>query len=231
LSNPSKDEATDKARGRRGFFRLTLAAAGVVTLAGLGSFLRYLMFIPPPTLSGQVEVSGNLIQPSWPRVKLLNLKTLESLKPVRFNYPLVNTPNFLVKLNVKADNGIGPDGDIVAYSSLCQHLGCYIAFQPSGASPPCDPTYKTSTSEGYCCCHGGEYDFTQGGKVIGGPPPRPVPHVLLEYDKTTGDIYAVGMSEPTIFGHGPPGTTNAGSVLSYDLQGGEIVTDETVFSG
>jgi hypothetical protein len=67
--------------------------------------------------------------------------------------------------------------------------------------------------------------------VIGGPPPRAVPRVLLEYDEATGDVYAVGMGPPTIFGHGPPGTTDPESVLRYDLEGGEIVTEETVFSG
>ncbi len=230
MSQPLKDELVDKVSGRRDFLKLTLVAAGIVVSAGVGSFLRFLKFIPPPTFSGSAEVNANLVHLSWPRVKLLNVKTLKLLEPVKFNYPLVNTSNILVKLGVKADGGIGPDGDIVAYSSLCQHLGCYFAFQSSGSSPLCDPSYKVPTAEGYCCCHGGEYDLQNGGKVIGGPPPRPVPRVFLEYDDSTGDIYAISMSGPTIFGHGPPGTTDPASVLSNDLQGGEIVTSETVFS-
>jgi len=35
-----------------------------------------------------------------------------------------------------------------------------------------------------------------GGFVVGGPAPRPLPIVFLEYDKTTGDIYAIGTNAP-----------------------------------
>ena len=33
---------------------------------------------------------------------------------------------------------------------------------------------------------------------------------------------------PTIFGHGPPGTTDPTQVMQYDLQGGDLVTQSTV---
>ncbi len=221
----AKDQGSHENTNRRDFLRVALTTATVVTLGALGSFLRFLMFIPSPTVGGEA-VQGS----SWPRVKLVNVKSLSPLKPINFNYPLVNTPNILVKLGAKADFGVGPDADIVAYSTICQHLGCYLGFQSSGSSPPCDTSYKAPTAEGYCCCHGGEYDFVHSGQVIGGPPPRSVPKVLLDYDEPTGDIYAVGMGPPTIFGHGPAGSTDEASVLKYDLQGGEVVTDKTVFS-
>jgi arsenite oxidase small subunit len=220
------DEVNGRSKGRRKFLKITVAAACVATVAAVGSFLRFLMFIPPATVGGKT-----VQELSWPRVKLINARSLEPLKPVTFNYPLVNTPNILTKLGLKAENGVGPDSDIVAFSTVCQHLGCYFGFQATGSSPPCDSGYKAPVSEGYCCCHGGEYDLVHDGKVIGGPPPRPVPRVLLEYDESSGDIYAVGMGPPTIFGHGPPGTKDPSSVISYDLQGGEIVTEQTVFSG
>ena len=221
-----KRESNDRSKGRRDFLKLALTAGGVVTLSAVGSFLRFLAFIPAPTVGGQT-----VHQLSWPKVKLLNAKSLEPLKPVSFNYPLDNTPNIIVKLGEKADKGIGPDGNIVAYSTLCQHLGCYFSFQMGGSSPLCDPSYKAPTAEGYCCCHGGEYDLVHSGQVIGGPPPRAVPMVLLEYDEATGDIYAVGMGPPTIFGHGPAGTTDLAAVLQYDMQGGDVVTQVTVLAG
>jgi len=208
---------------RRSFLKILLASGSAFTIGAVGSVFRFLEYIPTaPTQS--------TTQP-WPRIMLGNLSSLETLKPLRFNYPLVNTPNVLLKLGVKAENGVGPDGDIVAYSIICQHLGCYVGFQPPASSPPCNASFEAPLAEGYCCCHGGQYDFTQGGKVIGGPPPRSLPAVQLEYDATTGDLYAVAMSPPTIFGHGPPGTTDPQAVLSYDLQGGDIVTQDTVFSG
>lgn len=224
MLNP--DEESNKKRDeRRHFLRVLLATGWVSVIAATASVFRFLAYIPPasPTETGT--------QVSWPRVKLAKLSSLEPMKPVRFNYPLVNTPSILVKLGTKVENGIGPDGDVVAYSIICQHLGCYYAFQAPGTSPPCNSSFQASVPQAYCCCHGGQYDLTQGARVIGGPPPRPVPPVRLEYDSASGDIYAVAMGPPTIFGHGPPGATDPASLLNFDLQGGEIVTQETVFSG
>ena len=186
---------------------------GAITILALTSSLKALTFIPEATT-----------QLAWPKIKVTNINSLKLLTPFTFNYPLTNTPNLLVKLGVKAKGGIGPDQDIVAFSDICQHLGCFYGFVPPKDSPPCNKSYKASLSEGYCCCHGSQYDFVDGAKVIGGPAPRPVPQVQLELDQSTGDISAVSMSPPTIFGHGPPGTTDPALVLKYDLQGGTVVS-------
>jgi len=219
---PTEDER--KAEGRRDFLKLVFVVGWGSMIAAAASVFRYLLYVPPPS-----GAEGNM-QLAWPRVRIANVKSSQSSKPLAFNYPLVNTPNVLVKLGAKVQNGVGPDLDIVAYSIICQHLGCYVGFQAPNTSPPCNPSFRTSVSEGYCCCHGGEYDFAQGAKVIGGPPERPLPAVRLEYDSGTGDVYAVGMEPPTIFGHGPPGTTDPDLVLKYDLEGGQPVTQDTVFA-
>jgi arsenite oxidase small subunit len=138
---------------------------------------------------------------------------------VTFNYPVQEAPNTLMKLGVKAENGVGPDGDIVAFSLLCQHLGCIWGFVGTGTSPKCDDTYKAKTPVGYCCCHGTVYDLANGAAVTDGPAPRPVPQVILSYEASTGDIYATGMTPPTVFGF----HTGSNNVL-YDLQGGTPVS-------
>ena len=121
----------------------------------------------------------------------------------------------LVKLGAKATGGIGPDGDIVAYSMVCQHLGCIYGYVPAGQPAAAIHRTKSAGPVGYCCCHGSVYDLVNGAAVIGGPAPRPVPQVTLELDSSTGDIYATGMGPPTIFGH------NTGSdEISADLTGG-----------
>ena len=207
---PPKEAALS--RGRRDFLKLATAAGGVVTVAAIASAIKILAFVPP-----QVTPT------SWPRIKVANAGSIRPLTPLYFNYPLENTPNLLVKLGVKATYGVGPDGDIVAYSGVCQHLGCFYSFLPSGGAPSCNPSFIATGPMGYCCCHGSQYDFVNGAKVIGGPAPHPVPPVLLEYDAPTGDIYAVGMGPPTIFGHGPSGTSDPALVIMYDLQGGTAV--------
>ena len=157
--------------------------------------------------------------PGFPVILVANLSDLEVGSPIDFNYPLEETPNILVKLGQKALNGVGPDGDIVGYSQVCQHLGCIYAFISKGSSPSCNSSYKASGPVGYCCCHGSVYDMVNGAKVIGGPAPRPQPQVILDFDASTGNIYATGMTPPTIFGY-----DTGSNDVSNDLQGGTLVS-------
>jgi len=46
-----------------------------------------------------------------------------------------------------------------AYSGICTHLNCTVQFQES-------------TRQIWCACHNGYYDLN--GKVVSGPPPRPL---------------------------------------------------------
>ena len=51
------------------------------------------------------------------------------------------------------------DSELIVLSPICTHMGCNVAFDP-----------ESSTFE--CPCHGGRYDTS--GRVISGPPPRPL---------------------------------------------------------
>ncbi|WP_412027991.1 Rieske 2Fe-2S domain-containing protein [Deinococcus yunweiensis] len=70
------------------------------------------------------------------------------------------------------------DGEIVAYGDRCTHAGCNVgdnAQQPGLMN---------------CPCHSGQYDPKQGCKVVGGPPPHPLPQLPI---KLQGDqIVATG---------------------------------------
>ncbi len=212
--DPASDLSADKVKERRNFLKAIVALGTVGTIVGVGGFLTdYLTFIPKPAAAL-----------AWPSVKVANIKDLQNLKPINFNFPLTNEPNILVKLGVKAEKGIGPEEDIVAFSLICQHLGCIYAFHPEGDSPPCRPSYKMPVPGGYCCCHGSHYNFLKEGEVIGGPAPRPVPMVQLEFDESTGDIYASSMGPPSIFGHNT-GAEKPSAVLEADMTGGNEVTD------
>jgi arsenite oxidase small subunit len=149
---------------------------------------------------------------------IASLNGLDENKPIYFYYPLTDTPNILVKLGTKAEGGVGPDGDIVAFSQTCQHLGCSVGYVASGGSPACDSSYVAAGPEAYCCCHGSAYDLANGAKVLGGPAPRPVPQVILKVDGL-GNIYATGMTPPTIFGY-----DTGSNDVSADLTGGTLVS-------
>jgi arsenite oxidase small subunit len=219
---PTSEEQDDTTKERRQFLILFVAGA-TATIVTLGNFFKYLWYVPPS--------SAKKTGLSWPKIRVVNIRALGLLKPITFNYPLVNTPNLIVRLGTKAENGVGPDDDVVSFSLICQHMGCYYSFVPRSSSSKCNPHFKAPVEEGYCCCHGSAYDFTRNARVISGPAPRPVPRVILDYDEPTGDIYAVAMGTPTIFGHGPPGVTDPQLVLKYDLEGGEEVTQSTLVSG
>jgi len=225
---PSGDEGRSPINDRRNFLRLALAAAVVVVTIGIGSVTRSLISpsVPPPE-AGATTTSASATQTTtqsgpaspFPKLMVTNINDLAVGKSITFNYPLEETPNLLVKLGEKAQGGVGPAEDIVAFSQICQHLGCIYGYVGPGGSPSCDKSYSASGPVGYCCCHGSVYDLVNGAKVIAGPAPRPQPQVVLQYDSPSGDIYAVGMLPPTIFGH----NTGSNNVLD-DLQGGTPVS-------
>jgi len=158
---------------------------------------------------------------TFPKVLVGSVSQLQVNKPISFNYPLDDEPNLLIDLGQAAEGGIGPNSSIIAFSNICQHLGCTYDFLAPGEAPVCSPGYSAAGPMGYCCCHGSQYDFLKGAEVIGGPAPRPVPSVKLEID---GDsIYAIGMNPPTIYGHGTAGSTD----VTEDLSGGNVVTSES----
>jgi arsenite oxidase small subunit len=197
---------------KRDFLKVAATVSAALALVGIASVMKAIIIPAVP--------SGNLTTTtlSFPRVKVSSLSEASSGTAVIFNYPLDNEPNVLVKLGAKAEGGVGPDQDIVAFSEVCQHLGCIWAYVPSGQSPKVNRSYVAPSPVGYCPCHGSIFDLENGGRVIGGPSPRPVPQVKLEVD-SAGDIFAVGMTPPAIFGH------NTGSSdVSNDLQGGIPVT-------
>jgi len=204
--NPGKP-ADDE---RRTFIRIAVTASAALAAGGIAAIGKSII---NPQLASESPAPT-----TFPRVKVTNVSTLVVNSPVSFYYPLDNEPNILLKLGEKVSSGIGPDSDIVAFSQVCQHLGCTYGFQPAGTSPNCNKTFQSSKPVGYCCCHGSVYDLTNDAQVISGPAPRPLPRVIIEID-SAGDIYAMGMTPPTIFGHAT-GSTD----VTQDLQGGNLVS-------
>jgi arsenite oxidase small subunit len=211
--NPEPEKAPEGSAdaSKRNFLKLAVTASAVFAVGGVAEITKSITNSATPG-------AGTAGATTFPRVKIANASQLQVNSPLSFNYPLDDEPNILLKLGLAADNGIGPDADIVAFSQVCQHLGCLFGFQAKGTSPSCSKSYVADGPVGYCCCHGSIYDLAHGAQVVGGPAQHPLPRVMLELD-STGDIYAVGMTPPTIFGH------NTGSSdISADLQGGNLVS-------
>ena len=73
------------------------------------------------------------------------------------------TTVYVRRRNPELDTDELPEGfedeQFVVISTRCMHLGCPVRYTP--------PAQRF-----ICPCHGGVYDFQ--GKVVGGPPPRPL---------------------------------------------------------
>ncbi len=217
-SGPERDDVVDPKR--RNFLKITVIASAALAAGSAGFFVAegagtsHSKSIAFPKIKVADIVSG----------QLANVNRLQVNDPVSFFYPLDSEPNILVKLGLQAEGGIGPDGDIVAFSVICQHLGCDLNFVATGASPPCDSSFSARQPILYCCCHYSIYDVLNGAALEPNSMARfPVPRVILEVDSGSGDIYATGMTPPVIFGHADqPGSMD----IAQDLSGGTLVQDD-----
>ncbi|HQR20439.1 MAG TPA: arsenate reductase (azurin) small subunit [Burkholderiaceae bacterium] len=100
--------------------------------------------------------------------------------PVNFSYPDASSPCVAVKLGTAVPGGVGPDRDIVAYSTLCTHMGCPVA-------------YDAGTNTFKCGCHFSLFDAEKAGQMICGQATENLPRIRLDYNAQTGAITATGI--------------------------------------
>ena len=86
-----------------------------------------------------------------------------------FNYPAATDPCLLIRTD---------EDTYVAYSQVCTHLSCAVFF-------------ARETNRIECPCHKGVFSVADGS-VVAGPPPRPLPRVMLERRGRT--LVATGMA-------------------------------------
>jgi len=59
------------------------------------------------------------------------------------------------------------NGDFVAYSAVCTHQGCTVAYQGGQLA---------------CPCHGSVFDPANGAEVVAGPAPSPLPEIPVKVE-------------------------------------------------
>jgi Rieske Fe-S protein len=198
---------------RRNVLKL-LVAGGVIAVSAGGLGVAAIQYVSQPPLVGLS---------SYPKVQLLDLdgSPLTSKKVLAeydvttpdvytFAYPLRNEPNFLLNLAPPAGQsggatnvvgGVGPQKSIVAFSAICQHLGCpapAISYYPPGK---CSKTFGALAFYIHCSCHGSTYDVTNGASNLTGPAVLPLPQVTLDWDPSSDLLYAIGVTGPPVNGH------------------------------
>jgi nitrite reductase/ring-hydroxylating ferredoxin subunit len=106
------------------------------------------------------------------RVKIASKAEIPVGGTKTFSYPNDRDRCVLVRL--------GPE-ELVAFSQSCTHLSCAVIP-------------KVDEGVFMCPCHEGFFDL-RTGRNISGPPPRPLPRIVIETDGD--DVYAVGVDERT----------------------------------
>jgi Rieske Fe-S protein len=224
---------------KRNLLKLAAVAGvlGVGVGGGVGGALQY---VQPPTVgissyprTQLLDIDGTPLTAT----KVMNEYNVTTSDLYLFNYPLRNEPNFLLNLfpplagngqpqfdgtdYIPSDivGGVGPKSSIVAFSAICQHLGCpapALAYYPlvyqapstvngtcGGVSFPAPnlPSGKQVEFYIHCSCHGSTYDVSNGAANLTGPAVLPLPQVTLEWDPLTDFLYATGMTGPPVNGH------------------------------
>jgi Rieske Fe-S protein len=135
-------------------------------------FTKFMVLTSLGMLVGNLWILGRSLlrrEPAYPRMRVARLSELPVGGVRLFRYPTEREPCILVRTG---------EAEWAAFSQKCTHLSCAVH-------------YVAAAQRLECPCHEG-YFSARDGRVLQGPPPRPLPRVLLEL---RGDeLVAVGMS-------------------------------------
>lgn len=149
-----QDSARRSELDRRAFCRRALITSAGVVVIGKG------------LNTAAAEQHTKLV--AYPPVKIEGAEQLQPGSFLYFTYPKRSDAAVLVR---------GQEGEYVAFSRRCPHLGCSIEFEKGRKCLVCP-------------CHRGAYD-ARTGYVIYGPPPRPIDQIVLQV-RAGGEVWAVG---------------------------------------
>jgi Rieske Fe-S protein len=137
-------------------------------------FARYLVLG-----AGAIAV-GNVGLAAWTQLRSINTGEPRPIVAVDdvavggtylFSYPEGDDPAVLLRVD---------DGQVVAFSQQCTHLGCVVY-------------YEAEEDRWHCPCHEGNF-ATLTGAVISGPPTRPLGRIDVEI-RDDRMIWALGKQE------------------------------------
>lgn len=142
---------TPTARGTRHIERISEDS-----LVTRRDYLRILVTISGGLAAGAVAVAIGVFPRRTGSAGQVRIATaLAPGQRVTFAYPSADDPAIAMRL---------PNGMLVAYSAVCTHLSCAVLWRDG---------------ELQCPCHDGRFSV-ETGAVLAGPPPRPLPRIVLE---------------------------------------------------
>ena len=153
--------------GRRQF----LSGAGAATAAVAAATLV--------AAEAKADTPAALVK--YPSNRLASLGQLKVNEPLSVNYPDADAPGVLIKLGQRVPGGVGPDGDVVGFSTICPHKGFPL-------------NYRVSDKTMNCPGHYSRFDCEKGGQQVWGQATQNLPQYALRVDDK-GDVYADGVDE------------------------------------
>lgn len=154
--------------GRRQFLRGgALAAAGAATAT---------VAVP----ATQANAAG-MARVEYPANRLANITDLVLNEPLDVAYPDEDAPGVLLKLGKAVEGGVGPENDIVGFSTVCPHKGFPLAYNSERRTLNCPGHYSV-------------FDCEAGGQQTWGQATQNLPQYILRVDEQ-GEIYADGVDE------------------------------------
>jgi arsenite oxidase small subunit len=154
--------------GRRKFMSgAGLAAAGVAVTTVLPS--------------QPVKAAPPAARVDYPTNRLANVDDLKVNEPLNVSYPDGDAPGVLLKFGQSVLGGVGPDGDIVGFSTTCPHRGFPLNYVAADKTLNCPGHYS-------------RFDCEAGGQQTWGHATQNLPQYVLRVDDN-GDIYAEGVDE------------------------------------
>ena len=138
-------------------------------------FAKFLVLISGAFVAGQGWIAAQHLVRSRrtaapPRTKVANLSEIAVGTARVFGYPTEKDHCLLIRLEASV---------LIAYSQACTHLSCAVV-----------PRVEEGVL--HCPCHEGYFDL-KTGRNIAGPPPRPLPRIVLSIEGD--DVYAIGVEE------------------------------------
>lgn len=116
------------------------------------------------------------------QAKLVSLaKKMPVNSAVAFNFPDESSPCAALKMGKAVPGGVGPDQDIVAYSTLCSHMGCPVNYDQKSR------TFR-------CPCHFSTFDPEISGQMVCGQATENLPEIVLKYDANNDTVTAVAVN-------------------------------------
>lgn len=139
--------------------------------------LLYFWFGAQAVLAALIVIPGlrYFLQPLYEkvqsqRIQLGDLRALPEDEPTRVNYSILKRAGYEVSKQNDFVYALRKQNQVKVFSPVCTHMGCNVAW-------------NQQVQEFQCPCHGGKY--SKDGKVIAGPPPKPLHQYPVDVDNGT----------------------------------------------